>query len=119
MVHQLEHEIFEDHAQAARAYLALQSQVRDGFERVVGEPQAHILKLEQPLILTDERVLGFRQYLHERAFVQVAQDTDHRQASHEFGDQTVADQIGRLHLFQHFDIAALQGGRLRIRVEAE
>ena len=46
VVHQLKHQIFEDHAQAARADLALQGQVRDGFERIVGESQAHVFKFE-------------------------------------------------------------------------
>src|SRR5579864_3251645 len=49
VVHQLQHEVFEDHTQAARADFALKSQLRDGLEGVVGEPEAHIFELEQAL----------------------------------------------------------------------
>ena len=96
VVHELEHEVFENHAQAAGADLALQGKFRDGFERVIGEAQAHILKFEQSLILTDEGVLRFRQNLHQRGLVQIAQNADDRQTAHEFGNQAVADQVGGL-----------------------
>ena len=61
VVHQFEHQIFEDHAQAARAHFALQGQFGDRFERVVGEAQAHIFEFEEALILLDQRVLRLGQ----------------------------------------------------------
>ena len=105
VVHQVEHQIFQDHAQSARADLALQGQLRHGFQRIVGEAQAHILKLKQALILPYQRVLRFRQNAHQRALVQVAEHAEHRQAAHKFRNQAVANQVGGLHLLQQFDVA--------------
>ncbi len=52
VIHQVKHQVFENHAQAARADFALQGQFGDGFQSIVGESQAHILKFEEPLVLT-------------------------------------------------------------------
>jgi len=43
-----------------------------------------------------------------RALVQIAHDASNGQAPHKFGDQSVADEITRLHLFEQFGIAALR-----------
>src|ERR1700730_2816971 len=58
VVHQLQHEVFEDHAQAACADFALKSQLRYGFEGIVGKAQPNILTLEEPLILLKQSVFG-------------------------------------------------------------
>src|SRR6185437_11276713 len=115
----LKHQILEDHAQAARAYLALQGKIRDRLERIVGKAQAHVLKFKKPLILAHERVLGFGEDAHQRGLIQIAEHTDDRQAADKFRNQTVANQVGGLSLFKDFDIAARGRGRLRIRVEAK
>src|SRR5258708_29735196 len=59
VVHQLQHEVFENHAQAARANLALKSQLRNGLESVIGKAQANVFEFEEALILLEQRVLRF------------------------------------------------------------
>ena len=119
VIHHLEHQIFEDHAQAARAHFALQGQIGHGFKRVVSKPQADIFELEESLILTHKRVLRFRQNAHQRALIQIAEHAHHRQAAHKFRNQAVADQVRWLRLLQHFDIAPRCRGGLRIGMEAQ
>ena len=41
-------------------------QRRDGVQRVLGEPQAHVLEFEQPLVLLDDGVLRLAQNLDQR-----------------------------------------------------
>src|SRR5579872_97677 len=117
-VHQVEHEIFDDHPQPARADLARQRQLRNGFERVVGELELHVLVLEQLLVLTRDGVARLREDLHQRGFVELVQRADHRQAPDELGNQPVLDEVFRLHLFEGgADVAA--GDRFHVRLEAE
>ena len=47
VVHHFQHQIFENHAQAARAHFALQRQFRHRFQRVVREAQPHIFKFKE------------------------------------------------------------------------
>src|SRR4051812_21786417 len=47
LIHQVEHQVLDDHAEAARADLALERRLRNRFERIVGEAQLHVLVLEQ------------------------------------------------------------------------
>src|SRR5262245_26518323 len=98
VVHQLQHEVFENHAQAARADLALKSQLGDGLEGFVSKAQANIFEFKEPLILLEQGVFRLGQNLHERGFVEVVHDTSDGQATDKFGDQAVADQIARLNL---------------------
>src|SRR5713226_1716936 len=119
VVHQLEHQVFQDHAQPAGAYLSLQGQVGDGFQRFIGESQPHIFELEQSLVLTDQGVLRLGQDAHQRALVQVGQYPHDRQAADELWDQAVADQIGGLHLLEQLDVAAVRGRWLSVSVEAQ
>ena len=119
VVHQFQHEVFEDHSQAARADLALKCQLRHSLQRVVRKSQPHVFEFEQPLVLFQQRVLRFRQYLDERAFVQIVHDPRDRQAADKFRDQAVADQIARLDLFEQFGVAFLWRRRRSIRVEAQ
>src|SRR3954466_7613008 len=55
-VHQVEHEILDNHPQAARANLARQRLLRNRVERVVGELQLHVLVLEQLHVLTRDGI---------------------------------------------------------------
>src|SRR5208337_2745062 len=119
VVHQLQHEVFEDHTQAARADFALKRQLRDSVERVLGEAKTDILKLEKALVLLQERVLGFRENFHERALVQIAHDAGNGQAPHKFGDQAVADEVAGLHLFENLGIAALRRGGSGVGVKTQ
>src|SRR6185437_15745986 len=108
-----------NHAQAARANLALQGQLGDGFQSVVGEFQAHILKFEELLVLTYKRVLRFLKNANQRRFVEISQNAEDRETADKFGNQAVTNQVGRLRLLENFDVAARRRGRGNIRVEAE
>ena len=106
-VHQVEHQVFDDHPQAARADLALERRLGDRLERVVGEAQLDVLVLEQLLVLTRDRVARLRQDLDQRRLVELVQRADDRQAADELGDQAVLDQILRLELLERrADVAA-------------
>ena len=63
VIHQFEHQIFQNHAKAACTDFALQREFGDGFDRVVREAQANVLKFEEALVLLEKRVgqrsLGF------------------------------------------------------------
>ena len=91
VVHQLQHEVFENHAQAARADFSLKSQLGDGFESFVGKAQADIFKFKEALVLLEKSVFGLGQNLHERGFVEIIHDASDRQAAHKFGNQPIAN----------------------------
>src|SRR5436190_940474 len=117
-VHQVEHEVFDDHPQPARADLARQRQLRDRLERVVRELQLHVLVLEQLLVLPRDRVPRLREDLDQRGLVELVQRADDRQAADELGDEAVLDEIFRLDLLeQGADFAGVD--RLHIGAEAE
>ena len=69
VVHQIQHQVFEDHAQSARAHLALQRQAAIASRASSREPQSHIFVFEQPLVLLDDRVLRLCQDLDQRGLV--------------------------------------------------
>src|SRR5215208_4700972 len=99
-VHQVEHQIFDDHAQAARADLARQRRFRNRLECVVREAQLDVLVLEQLLVLTRDRVAWLREDLYERRPVELVERADDRQTADELGDEAVLDQVFRLHLLE-------------------
>src|SRR5579864_4533441 len=84
VVHEFQHEVFENHTQAARADLALKSQLRDGLEGVVGEAQADVFKFKEALILLEERVLGFGENAHQSALVEIVHDAGDGKAADKF-----------------------------------
>src|ERR1700722_6607128 len=43
LIHQIEHQLFDDHPEAARADLPLERRLRDRFERIVAEAQLDVL----------------------------------------------------------------------------
>src|SRR3954470_12849538 len=92
-VHEVEHQLFQDDAQAARAHVALERLARHRLERLVGELQLHALELQDGLVLPDQAVLGLVQDAHERLLVELLESGHDRQPSHELGDQAVLDQI--------------------------
>src|SRR5437763_5157813 len=55
LVHDLEHDLFQDRAQAARARSALERFLGDGGHRVVGELEANLFEVEVLLVLLDDR----------------------------------------------------------------
>src|SRR6476646_2519282 len=97
-VHQVEHDVLDDHPQPARADLPAERGFGDRFERVFREPQLDVLVLEQALVLTRDRVSGLSEDLDERGLVKFVQGADDRQAPDELGDEAVLDQVFRLEL---------------------
>src|SRR5438309_2097104 len=81
VVHQLQHEVFENHAQAARADLALKSQLGNGLESIVCEAEADIFEFEQSLVLLEESVLGLGENTDESILVEIVHYAGHRQAA--------------------------------------
>ena len=78
MIHEVQHEFFEDHAQAAGSDFADHGLLGDGLERVVAEFEAHVLEFEEALILLDDRVLGARQDFDQGEFVEVFEHPNDR-----------------------------------------
>src|SRR5262249_8324523 len=100
LIHQIEHEIFDNHAQPARADLPLERRLRDSVERVVREAKLHVLVLEKLHVLTGNRVARLRENLDERRLVELVQRPDDRKAPDELGDEAVLDQIRRFELLE-------------------
>src|SRR5882757_8029801 len=51
-IHEIQHEVLDDHAKSAGANLPLQRRLRDRFECIVREPKLDVLVFEQLLVLT-------------------------------------------------------------------
>src|SRR5262245_58733386 len=77
LVHDLEHHLFQDGAQPARAGAALEGLAGDAGHRVVGELEAHLLEVEVLLVLLDDGVLGLAQDAHEGLIVEVVEGGHH------------------------------------------
>src|SRR5579859_658463 len=105
MVHQVEHQLFQNHTQAACAHFSGQGLARDGVQGVFGKFEPDILKFKQALILLGNGVLGPDKNFDQRLFIQVIQDADDRQAPHKLGYQAKFDQIERLALGEQLGIA--------------
>src|SRR6266853_668993 len=119
VVHQFQHEVFENHAQAARANLALKSQLGNGLESIVSEAEADIFEFEEALVLLQESVLGLGENTYESILVEIVHYAGHRQAADKFGNQAIADEIAGLHLLEQFGVALLRRRGCGVRVEAE
>src|SRR6478735_9431890 len=106
-VHQIEHQVLDDHAQAAGADLPRQRRLGDRLEGVVREAELHVLVLEQLLVLARDRIARLRQDLDQRGAIELVQRADHRQPPDELRNQAVLDQILRLdHLERGADVAS-------------
>src|SRR5580693_1490170 len=103
--HQVEHQLFQNHAQAAGAHFARHSLPGNGSQSLVSELQAHILELEQPLVLLDDRILRPGEDFDQGKFVQIFQHSYNGQPSDKFRNQTELDQIFRLNLAEQFEVA--------------
>src|SRR6185312_2883002 len=118
LIHQVEHQVLDDHAQAARADFALERRLRNRLERVVGEAELHVLVLEELHVLARDRVARLREDLDQRRLVELVQRPDDREAADELGNQAVLDQVLRLELFERrADVAARD--RFHVRLEPE
>src|SRR5215468_8377520 len=79
----------------------------DRLERIVGEIEADVLHLEQPLILLYERVLGLGEDVDEGRLVKILKGGDYRQATDKFGDEAELEQVLRLDFLQDLSGLAL------------
>src|SRR5207302_4278230 len=66
VVHDLEEDLLEDGAQAARSGATKQRLLGNGLERVGRELELDIVEFEHPLVLLDDRVLGLDEDANER-----------------------------------------------------
>src|SRR3990172_6366099 len=105
LVHDLEHDLFQDRPEPARAGAALERLARDRRHRVVGELQPHLLEVEVLLVLLGDRVLRLLEDADERRLVEVVERRDDRQPADELGDEPVLQEI--LRLDQHEEVADL------------
>ena len=77
----------------------------DASEGIGGEAQFDVLELEQPLVLLSDRVARPGQDLDQSIFIQIVENSHHRQAAHKFGNQPELDQILGLGPAQQFTVA--------------
>src|SRR5580658_713740 len=105
VVHQVEHQLLEDHAQATRANLALQRITSNRPRSLVGPRNLHALVLEELSVLFEDGVARTRQDVDQGSLVQFVQDTQHWQAANELGDETVLQQVLWLRLTQELRVA--------------
>src|SRR5580658_5277693 len=103
--HQVKHQLFQNHAQAAGAHFARHSLPGNGSQSFVSELEAHILELEQPLVLLDDGILGAGEDFDQGKFVQIFQHANDGQPSDEFRNQSELDQVLRLNLAEQFEVA--------------
>ena len=69
MVHQVKHELFQDHTQAAGAHLAHHGLTGDRAESVLAEFEAYILKFKQALVLLDNGIFGPGEDFNQGSFI--------------------------------------------------
>ena len=100
VIHQVEHQLFEDHAQAARADFAMQGFLGDGLRCVVCEKQVNALIFKEFLILLEDSVARLGENLNQRSFVEFIENAHDRESSNKLGDQPELDQVLRLGLAQ-------------------
>src|SRR5580692_896146 len=105
MVHQIEHQFFQNHAQTPRPHLASHGLARNRPESVLAELQANVLKLKQPLILLDDSVLRPSQDFNQRKLVQVLQYANHWQTTDKLRNQPKLDQVLGLDVAEHLKVA--------------
>src|SRR5436309_14939555 len=87
LVHDLEHDLLQDRAQAARPRAPLERLLGDGGHRVVGELEADLLEVEVLLVLLDDRVLRLLEDPDPRGVIEVVTCRDDRQPADELGDE--------------------------------
>jgi hypothetical protein len=98
VVHNVEHQFFEDHTQATRANFALQRLARNLAGRLIGPGDFYAFEIEQARILLQDRVTRASKNIDQRSFVQFVENAEYGQASNKLGDQTVLEKILRFSL---------------------
>ena len=125
VVHQVQHQLFQDHAQASCPNFATEGLAGNGAGGVVRKQQAHTLILEEPLVLLEDGISGLGENLHQRSLIELVENSNHRQASDEFRDKAELDQILGLSLAQKLGVALCRqntcflGVLLRHRLETQ
>src|SRR5262249_44106437 len=74
--------------------------------------QLHVLELEHALVLLDDGVARACQDFDQSRFVQIVQNSDHRQTADKFGDQSEADQVLGLGFLQKLGVTLAGFGKL-------
>src|SRR5216684_3866701 len=115
-IHQFQHEFFQNHAQAAGADFARHGLAGNRPVRVVAELQPHVLEFEQTLVLFHNCVLGARQNLHQRVFVQLLEHSHNWEAPDKLGDQSKLDQVFRLRFRDEFKVSQRGYARFGLRI---
>src|SRR6201999_3997273 len=119
VIHDFEHEVFQDHAQASRADFALKRQLGNGGDGIIREAKADVFEFEEALVLLEQGILGFSENANQCWVVEIVHDARDRKAADKFGNEAVADEIAGLNLLEEFGVALLCSRRRRIGVEAE
>src|SRR5581483_5388797 len=107
MVHKIEHQLFQDHAQTARSHFAGLRLASDRTQSLVTELQAHILKFEEALILLHDGILRTGQNVDQRGLVQLFEHTHYRHTTDEFRDESELNQVMWLHVGHKFRLLLL------------
>ena len=110
VIHQIEHEFFEDHAQAARSNLTSQGFTGNRSDGVRRKVQANVLEFKQALILLYDCVARLGQDFNESSFVELIENAHNRQTADKLGNQAILNEILRLGLAQQLGIAMGAGG---------
>ena len=112
MVHEVEHELFKDHAQAAGADLASHGFAGDGAGRILGEMQPDVFVLEEALVLLENGVARLGKDFDERGFIELVENAHDGQAADKLGNETVLDEVLRLGFAEQLGIAMRARGGL-------
>src|SRR3954447_273097 len=93
IVHQVQHQVFQDHPEASSSNLALHGKLRNRLQGVFTKLELNILKLEQLLILPDNRVLRPGENLNQRFLRKILEHSRHRHSPYKLRNKAVLDQV--------------------------
>src|SRR3990172_5873744 len=110
LVHDVQHDVLEYGTKPPRPRLAHDGLPGDALQGVFAELELHVLELEQPLVLPHECVLRLREDLDQRSLVELVQRCDHREATHELGDEPEPDQVLRLRRLEELADVLIRAG---------
>src|SRR5579885_71387 len=106
VVHQVEHQLFQNHAQPARSNLPAQRFLRDSADGVFCKVQTNAFVFKEFLVLLQNGISWLGKNLNQCRFIQLVQDSNHRQAAHKLRNQPKLDQVLWLSLTQQLSIAS-------------
>ena len=103
-VHDVEHDFFDDGAQTSCAAFSADGFANDSFSGVFCDGELDIIEFKEPFILTQDTVFGFPHDIEQCGFVEVIECDDDGDTAHEFGDESVFNDIDGFDLSAEFDI---------------